>query len=468
MFRLRTLLLLAALLCVSCFANAQTNDFPSVPPPDAPPSTVKPATLLRETLPNGLRVVIQENHRVPEIEIKMGVRAGLVSDPIDNPYMTHLAVQMIEQGSEKYTPEKRSKAALAIGGDLSINLLRDYVDVSASCLSGNFDKMLNLMSDMIRNPKMDREYMTYFTAGVVEAVKRKQVPPSTDESKGRQAYAIRYPTDETVKKLDRDHLVEFLDNYYCPNNSILVICGDLNAAETMKQIKTTLGAWKRGETPPLPKFVPEVIEPFYYIYIQDDPHSIETHIQMVINVPGLEDKDRIALQLANVIMGESLDSRLFRSVREKFGYVYGINSIVQFEQYATVFAVVTECRVAVTAKTVKQTEIEVAKLRDEPVGEEELTEAKHFLAHKYILAQQSQAETLGELFQVEFYKRPADYFRKLQGKINALTAADVQTAAKKYMFPNGSAQIAITGPKERIVDRLMNANIGIVVNPDSQ
>lgn len=467
MIHLRTLLPLAALL-IPCFATAQTDDFPASPPPDAPPSIVKPAPLLRETLPNGLRVVIQENHRVPAIEIKMGIRAGIVSDPVDNPYMVPLAVQMIEQGSEKYPPEKREKAATAMGGNLGINVLEDYVDVSASCLSGHFGQMADLMADMIRYPKMDREYMGYFTAGIVEAAKRKLLPPSTDESKGRQAYAIRYPTDATAKRLDRDHLVEFYDNYYCPNNAILVICGDVNAAEAMKQIKAAFGTWKPGETPPLPSFVPEVIQPFYYIYIQDSPHTIESKIRMSIDVPGLGEKDRLALQLANVIVGESLDNRLFRSVREKYGYVYGIGSGVIFNQYATQFVVGTECRVAVTAKTVKQVEIEVQRLREEPVGEEELTEAKHFLAHKYLLAQQSQAETLEELFQVEFYKRPADYFRKLQGRINALTVADVQTVAKKYMFPNGSAFIAITGPKERIVDRLMNANIGVVVNPDSQ
>ena len=469
MFRLRFMYLpLAALLFSSCKAQAQSDDFPAVPPPDAPPASAKIIPPLRETLPNGLRIVIQENHRVPAVQIKMGIRAGISSEPVDLPYMPRLAVSMIEQGTEKYPAEKRDKAAIAMGGDLSIELANDYVNVGASCLSVHFNKMLNLMSDMILNPKLDREYMDFFTASVVESVKRHQLPPSPDESKGRQPYAVRYPTAETVKKLDRDHLVDFLDNYYCPNNSILVICGDLDAQTALKQIKTALGAWKRGETPAPPKFAPATIAPFFYIFIQDSPRAVESNIQMLTRIPGLEEQDRIALQLANVIMGESLDNRLFRSVREKYGYVYSINSIVQFVQYATVFVVLTECRAAVTAKTVKQIEIEVAKLRDAPVSEEELTEAKHFLSHRYGLAQQSQQATTEELFQIEFYKHPADYFRRLQSKINSLTAADVQRVAKKYMFPNDSAQIDITGPKEHIVDRLMNANVGVVVNPDSE
>ncbi len=465
MFRLRSLLLFAVLATAPSAALAE--DFPAVPPPDAPMSTAPVAPIVRETLSNGLRVVIQENHRVPTVQIKMGIRAGIISEPVDLPYMPRLAVAMIEQGTEKYDVEKREKAVLAMGGDLGIELQDDYVNVGASCLSPHFNKMINLMSDMILYPKLDREFMDFFTASAVESVKRKTVPPSTDESKGRQAYAIRYPTPETVKKLDRDHLFEFLENYYCPNNSILVICGDLNAAAAMKQVKTALGKWKRGNTPAPPRFVPETIEPFYYLYLQDAPHAVESNVVMRINVPGLQEKDRLALQLANVVLGESLDNRLFRTIREKYGYVYSIGSLVRFNQYATVFAIVTECRAAVTARMIKQIEVEVTKMREAPVAEDELSEAKHFLTHKYGLAQQSQAATVEELFQVEFYNHPADYFRRLQGKINALSAADVQTVAKKYMFPNGSAFIQITGPKERIVDRLMNANVGVVLNPDT-
>ena len=355
-----------------------------------------------------------------------------------------------------------------MGGDLGIELSEDYVNVGASCLSVHFNKMLNLMSDMIRYPKLDRDLMDAITAGAISAVKRKRVPPPPDESKGRQPYATRYPTEATVKALDRDHLLEFLQNYYCPNNAILVICGDVDAPTAMKQVKAALSAWQRGNTPPQPKFAPTPIDPFYYVFIQDEPLSIESRVILRVNVPGLDDNDRVALQLANVILGESLDSRLFRSIREKYGYVYSIGSIVNFNQYATVFGVGTECRVAVTAKTVKQIEIEVAKLRDAPVGDDELKEAKHFLEHKFILTQQSQDAVMNELFELEFYKRPADYFKRLQGKIEGLTAADVERVAKKYMFPNGSASVVVIGPKERIVDRLMNANVGVILNPNSE
>ena len=467
--RLRTLFLaIVTLWLTTRLAGAQTTDFPAAPPPDAAVSAVKPERIARETLPNGLRVVIQENHRVPEVQIKMGIRAGLVSDPLDNPYMTRLAVQMIQQGTEKYNAEKRDKTALALGGELGIALKEDYVDVGASCLSAHCGEMLNLMSDMILYPKLDREYMDDFTASVVERVKRHLLPPSTDESKGRYAYAIRYPTADTVKRLDRDHLVEFLDNYYCPNNSVLVICGDVDAAVVMKQIKTVFGAWKRGETPPLPKFTPANIEPFYYIFIQDVPRAVESTIQMSVDVPGLDENDRVSLHLANVLLGEWFENRLFRTIREKYGYVYSINSGVVFNTYATQFWLATECRAAVTAKTIKQIEIEVGKLRDEPAEADELAEAKNYMLHEYARAQQSQEKSLEELFQIEFYKRPADYFHRLQSKINALTAADAQRAAKKYMFPNGSAHIIILGPKERIVDRVMNANVGVVINPDSE
>ena len=100
---------LAALWLASAGARAQTADFPATPPPDAPSSAVKPGLLLRETLPNGLRVVVQENHRVPAVQFKMGIRAGIASEPVDAPYMPRLAVQMIELGTEKYNAEKRQQ-----------------------------------------------------------------------------------------------------------------------------------------------------------------------------------------------------------------------------------------------------------------------------------------------------------------------------------------------------------------------
>ena len=121
-----------------------------------------------------------------------------------------------------------------------------------------------------------------------------------------------------------------------------------------------------------------------------------------------------------------------------------------------------------TAKCVKQIQIEVARMREERVSGEELQQARNFLARRFDLALQSQAETTSELFDIEFYKRPADYFRRLRGKLNAVTASDVLRVAKKYMFPNDSALIVVVGPKEKIVDRLMNANVGVVLNPDSE
>lgn len=468
MIQLRNLLPLMTALAVLCScASAQSSDFPTSAPPDAPATKVKPGVILRKTLPNGLRVVIQESHRIPAVQIKMGIRAGQVSDPVDNPMMAEFALGAIQIGSVKYTAEKREKAANGMGGDLSIVMSQDYVNVSASCLSTYFGKMMDLTADMIMNPKLDPEMLQSATDYMAYNVKHRRYPPPEDESKGRQAYLSRYPTADTVNRLDRDHLIEFLENYYCPNNSLLIICGDVDAPAAMRQVAAAFKEWKPGQTPPLPSFVKEVIHPFYFIYLHDAPTDVESRIQFSIDVPGLEDKDRIALQLANIITGETLDSRLFRSVREKYGYVYSINSGVDFNAYATRFWVGTMCRSAVTAKTVKQIEAEITRMREEPVTAEELQEGKNTLNHKYDIAMQSQDAAVEQLFEVEFYKRPADYFSKLRARINGMTAADVQRVAKQYMFPNGSAYIQIVGPKEKIVDRLMNAKVGEIVNPDA-
>ena len=445
--------------------RAQTTEFPKTAPPDATPPAVATPVTLRQTLPNGLRVVIRESHTVPTVSIKMGIRAGVINDPLDSPLLSELVFQLVEEGTKKYDKEKRDKAAHSMGGDLAMEYGADYVDVSATCLSQYHNKMLDLMSDMLLNSKFDAEQVAGYQRGMTENIKRRRFPRSGDDKK-IYPYEQRFPDRETIKLLSYDRVVEYLSDNWSPNNSILVIAGDINAEAAMKQVKTCFGGWRRGSPKPLPKFAPTVVRPLYYVFIEDEPTAIESKIQMICNVPNLDEQDKIALQVAETILGGTLDSRLFKIIREKYGYVYGINSILQFYAMEAKIAIVTQCRSAVTARCLKQIENEIAKMSKEGPPADELDIAKNYLARKYDLALQSQSDIAEELFQIEFYKRPVDYFRQLRSKINQITSADVLRASKKYVFPDGSALITIVGPKSKIVDKVLKANVGYVLNPD--
>ncbi len=455
-----TLTLLAA------SAGAQPQPFPTSPPPDLPARPFALPPVESRTLPNGLEVVVAESHRVPLVSLRLGVRAGSILDPPGKPGLASAVARELTAGTDKYNSLQLSEAADTIGGAVRAAAGDDYAVVSASALSENLRPIVDLLADVVPHPSFPQSeldvYKSLTQQGLV--VQRQNPAFLAQEQIAKAIYGPAHPygvvstTPEVVSGLTRDALEGFYGSHYHPGGSILVVVGDVKAGDVFSAVERALGSWSGGpesaSTPPAPQ-APSGRK----IYLVDRPGSVQSNILIGNLALKRGDPDFYALTVANAILGGSSSSRLYLNVREKQGFAYDVHSSNLARGLAGDFTEAAQTRTEVTAPAIKEMLAEAQRLRTEPVREQELREAKNYISGHFVFSATTQSGLADLLLTQQMYGLPADYLSTYRERIQAVTPADIQRVAEKYMRPDDAA-IVVVGDAAKLRDSL--ASIGPV------
>ena len=447
----------------------------SKPPADLPVRTLAAPVMVRETLANGLRVVICKSSRVPLVTATLGIPAGQNATTSKSETMEDIVATLISQGSKKYDPKKFAGEIKKIGGTISFAAEKDYAVVQGNAVATKTPEMLGLMAEKVLHPKFDPRIMEAYLKQIRERAEMiaKAIEAGVIDEKfnpnarlmkliyGKHPYAYTEVNLETAHNLSPDTVLDFYQQHYRPNGSLLLIVGDVDPAETIQQIKASaFGTWKKVTPPTIKPIQNPSYELFTRLFIINRPKSVSSKIQIGNAIPkDISPRDTVAVEVANAILGGKLDSRLFNVIREKYGYAYSINTALSMDSLAGTFFVFLESRTSVTAKAIKQILKEVETLQNTPITPEELEGAKNFLGGKFLKSLASQGSLASELFEMEYFNRPADWLTGYRDRVNAVTIEDVQRAAKKYLLP-GRAAIVVQGDANRLTEDL--AEIGTI------
>ena len=474
--RTAVLLLIALTALVAAFAlgrnaGAQTaarqpEAWTQIPIPPLPP--FHPERPKRIELENGLVILLEEDHELPFIDGNIDIRGGSRDVPakkaglIDLYGDTWRTSGTASMNGDKLDDLLEAKAAkVETGGDI------DSTAVSWSCLSKDEDQVFGIAIDLLEHPAFSNDKLTLAKQQAVAGIVRRN--DDVQDVAQREATKLVFGADNpyardteiaTVMSVTVDDLKAWHAKTLFPNNMIVTLEGDFDSAAMEKKLRDAFEALPRG--PQWPKPTGEFPGPKPGVYFVNKPDVDQSNVWIVGLGTERRNPDFYALAVMNEIFSGGFGSRLFQQVRTKLGLAYSVSGGYGASyDHPGMFYTMALTKSATTVQATQAMLDEINKLKTEPFTEAELTSAKDQLLNSFIFRYDSKEKVLTEASTLEFYGYPPDFVEKYRTAIEAVTTADLDRVAKKYIDPSKLA-VLVVGNESQFGTPLTDLKMGPV------
>lgn len=442
---------LGILILQNTVAQVDRSKKPAAGP--APVISIKDPVIF--IMPNGMTVLVVENHKLPKVRATLNIDAGPIKEGKKAGVM-QLMGQMLGEGTASMSKAQFDEATDMIGAD--VNLFSS--GGSASALTKYFDKAFMLMADGLKNPSFPQASFEKLKTQTITGLKTSEKSTSAIASRvsmalnyGKQTAMGEFTTEESVKGLNLDDIKEAYKNYVTPSRSYLTFVGDINAVTAKALVTKAFGNWtgKKLEQPSsgdVPN--PNNTE----IDFVDIPTAVQGELSIgnLVKNP-MNGKDYFPLLLSNQILGGGADSKLFMNLREKHGFTYGAYSSVGSGRFQSLFKAGAAVRTEKVDSAINEMVKEILNMRDGKISEEELTIAKAKYNGSYALRMEDPATTATYASNILINNLPKDFYKTYLQKINSVTIDDIKRVSNTY-FNESNSRIIIVGNGKKILPNL--------------
>ncbi|HEX3102316.1 MAG TPA: pitrilysin family protein, partial [Pyrinomonadaceae bacterium] len=412
-------------------------------------------TTEKTKLSNGLNVWVVRKSELPIVSMNLVVNAGATLDTADKSGVASMTASMLNQGTRSHSALDIANSLSAIGTQISAGASWDNSGVSMQTLTKNLDKSLDFYAEIVTNPIFpDSEFGPLKNRTLSSFPQRKSSVTGVagvvydKVLYGDQQYGRQIGGDEkSIKAISRDDLVHFYDAYYRPNNSTLIVVGDVQTADIKGRLEKAFANWKPGNAVAT-STVEEKMAGKPAIYLVDIPGASQSSV--TIGQVGIDrnNPDYYAVQVMNSILGGGGTARLFMNLREDKGYTYGAYSRFTFRRGAGPFSASGEIQTISTKEAVQEFLKELNGIRGaRPITAAELEVNKQSFIGRFPAGFETVGGISNQLANLVTYGLPDSYFSDYIAKISAVTIDDVNRVANKYIDPSKMA-IVIVGDKK--------------------
>ena len=459
----------AALAAAPSVAVAQ---FPTTPPPAAP---IRPAQLppTREvTLPNGVRLLVVESHKLPVLSVNMAFRAGDFTDPAGKEGLASLAATLLTKGAGSRTAEEVSQAIEGVGGSIGAGTDDDFLSVGANGMSTDKELIFSLLGDVVARPTFDQKEVDLAKTQLLSALRLQNSNPGAIAARtfNRALYgSLPYgqsATPQSVQALTRDDIVAFHSRRVKPRGALLVVAGDIDLATATRLATAAFKGWT-GAGAAVPALGTPKAPAKTKIILVNRPSSVQANI--LVGYPSFTATDprRYALAVANRVLGGGAHARLFTILREQKSWTYGSSSAIADVRGVGDITATVEARNEVADSALVELLAQMARLRTEPVPATEIADAKNAITGSYPLRLETARQLALALANARLLGLPANYVSTYRNRIAAVTPASVQSVVKQVISPDG-ALVVVVGDAAVLRDRLAKVAPVTVVDPDGK
>jgi len=401
-------------------------------------------TVSETTLPNGLKVILLENHKAPLVTFQVWYRVGSRNEAWGKTGLSHVLEHMMFKGTKKVGSQEFSRIIQEHGGNDNAFTSQDYTAYFENLSADHIQIPIDLESDRMQNLVLKEEdFRTERLVVVEERRLRTEDNPQAFlgeqlEAAAFQIHPYHWPIIGWMADLERltlDDLKEHYRTYYNPVNAFLVVVGDFKKEELLPKIEKAFGSYPKGIPPQQEKSKesPQVGE--RRIFVKKEAQL--PFLVMGYHVPNLRDPDSYVLEVIEVILSAGKSSRLYQSlVREKR---LGLNvdaeySLVSRDPNLFYLSVdlLPDKEVAEVEKALDQ---EIERLKREPVSKRELEKAKNQIEASFVFGQDSLFSQAMHLARYEIslnWRAIDDYIPS----IRKVSAEDIQRVTKHYLVPD--------------------------------
>jgi len=416
----------------------------------------------RAILDNGLRLVISEYHELPLVEFYVMVGAGAAQDPPGKAGLATLTADTLHRGAGSLSAEALARAVDALGGRLAAVAGTEASMVTGEFLAKDFTAGLDLLRQVLLDPTFARDEVRRAREEQAADIVAALDDPSALAEKcfaaflygahpyGRPVEGFR----STVPGLSRGDVRDFYQRWYRPNDTILVLVGDVNTADALIRLRETFGAWKpRADAVAVRAGAPTPVTARRVLLV-DKPDSTQTQIRFGSIAIARSNPDYLPATVANTILGGGFTSELIEELRIKRSLTYAAWSGFAARLQSGDFRVGTFTKSPTTVETL-QLALEVeGKFRSTPPPPAALDKAKKFLRGQFPLRLESPDALAGRLAEIEFYGLPQDDLATYRSRVAGVTAADVERVAREHMPDPEQVAVVVVGKASEIRDPL--------------
>lgn len=436
-------LYIAASLLLTITMQAQDRPMPKQGP--APSINIKkPVTFVLE---NGLKVLVVENNKLPRVSYNLTLDNSPFAEG-SKKGVTDLVSAMIGNATETISKDKFNEEIDFLGA--TINFYES--GASANGLSRYSARILELLADGALNPLFTQADFDAERAKLIEGLKSDEKSTSAIAARvqnvltfGKDHYSGEFTSEETLKNVTLQDVINHYNTYFVPANAYLVVIGDVKTKEVKEKVEQLFGAdvWKKATAPNLTYNDPKDLQ-YSQINFVDVPNAVQSEIALVnLSRLKMNDKDYFAAILANQILGGGGEGRLFLNLREKHGWTYGSYSNLGAGKYISKFSSTASVRNTVTDSAVVEIFNELKKIRTDLVSAEDLRNAKAKYIGNFVMQIEKPATIARYALNIKTLGLPEDFYENYVKNINAVTPEDIRNAANKYFLANNTRVVIV-------------------------
>ncbi len=428
------------------------------PPPVAGPArgfTVpEPKTV---TLSNGFRMTFVEWGTVPKATLVLELRSGNVNEGPQEVALADLTANLMREGTTTKTGAQISEAAARMGGALEIGVQADRTQMTSDVLSEFAAEAATLMADVALHPKFPESELPRLKADLIRTVSVARTSPGQLAQEKFRAvlypdhpYGRLFPTEEMVNGFTVDKIKAFYAANWGGQRGHLYVAGRFDRAAVENAARRAFGLWAKG---PAPVTNPPKPHAARGLYVIDRPDAVQSSVIVGMPVVDPSNPDYLALSVTNTLLGGYFSSRMTANLRENKGYTYSPHSDLSVRYRDASWAEIADVTTKDTGASLKEIFGEIDRLQAEAPPAAELDAVKSYLSGIFVLRNATRGGLIGQLQFLDLHGLPRTYLTDWVKNVQALTPAQIQQMAVKYL-DDPKAAIVVVGDRKVIDEQL--------------
>jgi zinc protease len=447
----------------------------SAPPP---PGEIRPfhfPQVLRTRLPNGLAVAAARLKGLPLVSLEIIAPAGAQFDPAERSGIATLTASVLDEGTARRSALEIATVAERLGGYVSAGADWDVGYLSSGLLSSHRLEGLELLAEIVTAPTFPEDEVERLRRQrIAEILRRRQDPGALADDRFQRevfrgtVYAQSlHGSEETLAGLDRDALLGFYRRHYGFAGSTLILVGDLDPEDLLRETETAFGA----AGPPGPAPAPPSIQPpplhGLSVHLVDRPGAAQTELRLGhVGVPRTA-PDYLTLLVLNTLLGGKFTSRINLNLRERHGYTYGATTRFSTRQGPGPFTVAAAVETAAAGAAAREVLHELRRVREAPVEPAELAETQGYITGVFPYSLQTVGDITRRLETLTVFGLPDDYYEHYLERIEAVTRMEIQAVARRHLDPERMVIVAV-GPAEALEPQFEGIGPVTVWSPEGE
>ncbi len=418
-----------------------------------------PNDVLRQTLPNGVTLLVRENFTSPTVVVSGYLDAGAADVPAsadgrEKIGLAGFTADVMERGTHKRSFAQLYEEVESIAASFGLSSGIHTSSFGAKGLAEHLPLLLDILNDVVRNPAFEKDQVEKARAEILTDIQERE--NDTQRMAALTFRGLAYPEahplhwsqtgyPDTIQRITRDDLAQFHTQFFAPQGAVIVVVGAVKAAVAAQAVADVFGDW-RGSRPARPALpaVPKLTER------REQRLTIDDKVQsdLILGWPGPVrlDPDFVPCFVANTVFGVfGMYGRLGKIIREANGLAYYVYSSIEGGKAPGPWRVIAGVNPTNVDTTVALIEQELRRICDERVPKEELNDSQSFLTGSLPLQLETNAGVAHALVNIERYNLGLDYLQRYSDMIMSVTPDQVQDVVQRWLDPDHYA-LAVAGP----------------------